>query len=142
MVIKLNHALFAATILLLCSCKTYYIPVDSFRQQFKGLERSKYVTTQTPLGSKQSYDTYPIAFIKCIDKNGSETALKNGPSIEIRFTTNDNKKTVFYFDLMSIYQDTVLGVKSRFVPNIKEKISLTNVKSIEVQDGKKKFKYL
>ena len=47
------------------SCKTYYIPVDSFKKQFAGMNASnmREVTTQGQVGDRVKYKTYPIDFI-------------------------------------------------------------------------------
>ena len=126
------------------SCKTYYIPVDSFKQQFAGMDTSKLkeVTTRGPMGDKVKYKTFPIDFIKCVDKNGNPVELKNSPSLEIRFTDTNNKKTIFYFDLISVDETYVRGVQSRFITSIKKTIPLNTIKTIEIQDGKKKFSYV
>jgi hypothetical protein len=129
--------------LLLSSCKTYFIPVDSFRRQFAGLDSSgsRLVVTKDPFGGKTVYKTYPIDSILCVDKNGVNMVLKVSPSIEVRFTDKQDKKTVFYFDLMVVRNDTVTGGRSRFIPSLKRSIPLSNVKTIEVQDGGKKYSY-
>jgi hypothetical protein len=131
-------------IFFLSSCKTYYIPVDSFKQQFADMDSSnlKEVTTRGPMGDKVKYKTFPIDFIKCVDKSGNPVELKNSPSLEIRFTDTNNKKTIFYFDLISVDETYVSGVQSRFITSIKKKIPLNTIKTIEIQDGKKKFSYV
>ena len=131
-------------IFFMSSCKTYYIPVDSFKQQFAGMDTSKLkeVTTRGPMGDKVKYKTFPIDFIKCVDKNGNPVELKNSPSLEIRFTDTNNKKTIFYFDLISVDETYVRGVQSRFITSIKKTIPLNTIKTIEIQDGKKKFSYV
>ncbi len=128
----------------LSSCKTYYIPIASFKQQFAGMDSSKLreVTTRGPMGDKVKYKTFPIDFIKCIDKKGNPVELKNSPSLEIRFTDNNDKKTIFYFDLITVDETYVSGVQSRFITSIKKTIPLTTIKTIEIQDGKKKFSYV
>ena len=130
-------------IFFLSSCKTYYIPLDSFKQQFAGIDTSKLkeVTTRGPMGDKVKYKTFPIDFIKCVDKNGNPIELQNSPSLEIRFTDTNNKKTIFYFDLISVDETYVRGVQSRFITSIKKTIPLNTIKTIEIQDGKKKFSY-
>ena len=100
------------------------------------------VTTRGPMGDKVKYKTYPIDFIKCIDKKGNPIELKNSPSLEIRFTDNNDKRTTFYFDLISVDQTDVSGVQSRFITSIKKTIPLNTIKTIEIQDGKKKFSYV
>lgn len=41
----------------LLSCKTYYIPVDSFKEQFKGIDSTKLriVNTRGPVGDIVEY---------------------------------------------------------------------------------------
>jgi hypothetical protein len=131
-------------IIFLSSCKTYYIPVDSFKQQFVGMNTSKYreVTTRGPMGYKVTYKTFPIDIIKCVDKKGNPVELRNSPSLEIRFTDTNNKKTIFYFDLISVDETHVRGVQSRFITSIKKTIPLNAIKKIEIQDGKKNFVYV
>ena len=126
------------------SCKTYYIPLDSFKKQFANIDTSKYkeVTIRGPIGDKVKYKTAPIDFIKCVDKKGNDVELKNSPSLEIRFTDNNNKKTIFYFDLISVEETFVSGVQSRFITSIRKTIPLNTIKTIEIQDGKKKFSYV
>jgi len=124
-----------------CSCKTYYIPVDSFKQQFAGLVPSKEVTTRGPGGNKVTYMTYPIDTIKCVDNNGKPYGLTNSPSLEIRFTYANGKRTISYFDLLRINDTLLTGGQSRFIPTIRKTISINSISKIEIQDGKKKFKY-
>jgi len=130
--------------LFITSCTTYYIPVDSFKQQLPSLEKSKplrQVTTIDPWGYKTTYSTYPIDSVKCVDKNGNPFLLKNGPSLEIRFTDNTNNKTTFYFDRVYVVRDSIIGVRSRIL-SLKKAIPLNTVKTIEIQDGQKKYRYV
>ena len=131
-------------IFFLISCKTYYISIDSFKEQFAGMDSSKWkeVTTRGPMGDKIKYKTPPIDIIKCVDKTGNAVELKNSPSLEIRFTDNNNKKTIFYFDLISVDKTFVNGVQSRFITSIRKTIPISTIKTIEIQDGKKKFSYV
>jgi hypothetical protein len=124
------------------ACNTYRIPLDSFRQQFANKEKSREVTTQGPIGGTVKYNTYPIDIIKCVDKKGRAVELKNSPSLEIRFTDINNKKTIFYFDLLSVDENTVSGSRSRIAPGIQKSIPISNIKKIEVQDGKKNYMYV
>lgn len=138
--------LFAVTIFLvlgLSSCKTYYIPVDSFREQFAGIDSTKFkeVKVRGPMGESYEYYANPIQTIRCIDKNNIQAELRNSPSIEIRFTYDNNKRTVFYFDRIFVSNDHVVGVQSRFISSIRKTIPLKTITKIEVQDGKKNFHY-
>ena len=138
------YTLFFGLILGISSCKTYYIPVDSFKQQFAALDTSKLkeVTTLGPVGDKVKYMTYPIDYIKCVGKDGKPFDLKNGPSIEIRFTDNRNKRTIFYFDRIRVSDSTVTGGLSRFIGSLAKTIPLNTIKKIEVQDGHKNYRYV
>jgi len=144
---KTKHYLYIIALGLLfsiSSCKTYYIPVDSFKQQFSGWKtaRLREVTTQGPVGDIAKYDTYPIDFVQCIDKNGNPVVLTNSPALEIRFTDINNKKTIFYFDRISVNDTTVSGVRSRIISSITKTIPLNTIKLIEIQDGGKRYKYV
>ena len=125
------------------SCKTYYIPIESFKTQFEGIDSNslKLVKTQGPAGDIAQYYANSIDYIKCVDKDNNPHELKNSPSIEIRFTEHNNKRTVFYFDKLYIQDSLIVGERSRFII-LKKTIPINNVKLIEVQDGKKNFKYV
>ncbi|MFD2147780.1 hypothetical protein [Mucilaginibacter antarcticus] len=132
------------SVLLITSCKTYYIPVESFKQQLESPAAvlTKQVTTRLPYGFRETYRAMSIDFIKCFDKDGNEVSLKNSPSVEIRFTDNDNRKTVFYFDRLSLKGDTITGGQSRFISSMTKSIPLSKVKLIEIQNAKRGLKYV
>jgi hypothetical protein len=143
---KIKHWLPIITvglIFLISSCKTYYIPVDSFKQQFAVWDTSKFkqVKTQGPMGDVIKYKIYPIDVIKCVDKDGNQVGLTNSPALEIRFTDINNKRTTFYFDRIFVKGDSIQGSQSRFIFLIKT-IPLNTVKLIEIQDSGKKLKYV
>lgn len=127
--------------LIFSSCKTYYIPVDSFKEQFAGTGMRE-VTTQGPVGDRAKYITYSIDSIQAVDKTGNPVTIINSPSVEIRFTDTSNKKTVFYFDMIRFDGEHITGRQSRFVSAFKKTISIGAVKKIEVQDGKKNYRYV
>ncbi len=135
--------LFLLFALIFTGCKTYYIPVESFTHQMKDIDsvELRTVYTKGPAGDVVSYKTYPIDYIKCVDKKNNPVELKNSPSIEIRFTDENNKRTIFYFDQIYIQDSTVIGDGSRFI-NYQKTIPLKEIKQIEVQDGRKNFKYV
>ena len=127
----------------LYSCQTYNIPVESFKEQFSGLEPTKEVITCGPGGDKVTYMTYPIDSINCVHKNGIKIILIASPSLEMRFTYGDkNKRTIFYFDLIRLNDTLLTGGQSRFIPSIKKNILLNSITKIEIQDGHKKFTYV
>jgi len=124
-------------------CKNYYIPIDSFTSQFSGIDSLKLsiVNTRYPTGNIVQYYANQVDYIKCFDKNNNAYELKNSPSIEIRITEKNNKRTIFYFDSIYLQDSLIIGDKSRFL-GLKKEISINNIKLIEVQDGKKNFKYI
>lgn len=137
------RALVAVCTLLITGCVTYYIPVQSFQEQFQGINESnlRTVKVQGPGGYMTEYSANPIEKINCIDKNGNPITIQNSPSIEVRFTDKNNKKTIFYFDRIFLKDTLIVGDISRFLPGLKT-LSINDIKLIEVQDGHKKFKYI
>jgi hypothetical protein len=133
----------AALTILISSCKTYFMPVGSFLEQVPSLEtvNLRQVTTKDPGGFKSTYSVYPIDSIKCFDKDGTSYMLKNGPSIEIRFTDVNGKRSTFYFDRTWVVRDSVIGVGSRIFSQ-KKTIPVSTIKTIEIQDGHKKYLYI
>ncbi len=134
-------------IIVLCflsSCKTYLIPIESFKLQFANLDSSKFkeVETRGPIGDKVRYKTYSIDYVNCVDNKGQNFQLQISPSLEIRFTDSNNKKTMMYLDLMQVKDEYVSGSDSRIISSIRKTIPLKTIKKIEIQDGKKNYHYV
>lgn len=130
------------TVTLLSSCKTYLIPKESFVKQMASSNHTE-VATRGPYGGIYIYESNGIKEINCIDKEGKEKSLINSPSIEMRITHGaKNKRTVFYFDTVVLQDSVITGNISRFIPNLTRTISLRSISKIEIQDGKKNFKYI
>jgi hypothetical protein len=127
----------------LSGCKTYFIPVDSFKKQFEGIDSTnlRLVNTRGPVGDVVQYLANPIDYIQCEDKAGIPYSLKNGPSIEVRFTQLNGKRTIFYFDRIFLQDTLVIGERSRFL-GLQKGIPINTVKLIEVQDGQKNYHYV
>ncbi len=127
----------------LSSCKTYNIPVESFKSQISDIDSNqlKMVRTRGPAGDIAEYPANPIDQIKCVDKDGNEIELQNSPAIEARITTADGKKTILYFDRIYVENDTLIGYRSRFI-GLPKKIALAQIIKIEIQDGQKNFNYV
>lgn len=139
----LKIKLLAVITLGLTSCKTYYIPKESFIDQFSSIDSTtlQIVTVQGPMGILSKYEANPINKIKCVDKKGIPNELNNGPSIETRITSNNKQSIVFYFDRVIIQDSIVYGIQSRFM-GLKTSIPLKDITKIEVQDGHKNFHYI
>jgi hypothetical protein len=135
----------AASTFVVASCANYFIPLQSFKQQFKGIDSTSYkeVLVGGPIGERYRYYANPIKKIKCEDTAGNSYELQNSPSIEIRFTHGaDNQRTIFYFDRVYVSDCCVTGVESRFIESIRTSIHLKDITKIEIQDGGKNFNYL
>ena len=128
----------------LFACTTYLIPVDSLRAQFSGIDSTKLVNVvvRGPVGERYNYLANPIRTINCVDKQNNPAGLNNSPLIEMRVTNTNNKKTIFYFDRIFVNKTYLYGVQSRFISSITKTIPLKDITKIEVQDGKKNFKYI
>lgn len=127
------------------SCATYTIPVESFKEQFEKFDNAslREVIVEDMLGKRVQYKTYPMDFVEVVNKNGNKTLLEVKPSLEMRITDSNNRKTVFYFDLIRYEGESISGTESRIRPSSFEKrIPIRAVKKIEIQNGRKKFKYV
>lgn len=128
--------------IILSSCSTYQIPLDSFEEQFRDNDPAQLnrVTTKTPAWGTIEYQTNKADVIFCVDKNNKSKILKKSPSLEIRITEKSKKKTVFYADQVFVRDSLICGERSRII-NSNKCIPLKNVKLIEIQDGHKNYKY-
>ncbi|MFV0419123.1 MAG: hypothetical protein ACK5KT_10385 [Dysgonomonas sp.] len=137
----LKFALLTLTILL-CSCSTYYIPVENFEYQLRNVNYAsmKTVDIKGPYGDTYKDLANQLDSIICVDKNNNIKKIKNKPSIEIRITDKNNKKTIFYFDTIYLSDSLVIGQQSRFI-SAQKSIPLKDIVKIEIQDGHKKFGY-
>jgi hypothetical protein len=129
---------------LLSSCANYIIPLDSFQKQMsdKTIETRKEVKINNPLFFNDiTYKANNIEYIKVLDKNGNDYSLRNSPSIEMRVTHKNGKKTIFYFDTVTLQNGIISGSRSRLVTGLVQDIPVDSITKIEVQDGRKDFKY-
>ena len=130
---------------LLFSCKTYTIPVDSFRQQMteSGSEKLQEVEINNPINTIRNikYEANSIKFITVIDKNGNKVKLENSPKLEMRITKKNGKKNILLFDTVIVENDTLKGARSRLMQKLRREIPLTDIKKIEIQDSGKVYKY-
>lgn len=129
---------------LVLSCKTYTIPIDSFKEQMKNTTSSsmKSVSVNNPLtGGEITYSANNISRIIVQDKNGSPTYLNNSGSIEMRVTHRNGKRYYMYFDTVILENGILKGGRSRFVQSLDRQIPMDSIIKIEVQDGGKNFNY-
>ena len=139
------HSFGFALLLLMISCKTYTISPESFKEQFvkSGQNKSKEVRTNNPLSSvfDFKYLANDIKYLNVYDKNGTIFFMQNSPSVEMRVTLKNGKRKYFYFDTVTLENDTLKGGKSRILSGLENKIPFNDIVKIEIQDGGKNYYY-
>ena len=122
----------------------YTIPLESFKQQFGNMMQLKWKTVKVknPQGFISTYETFPIEKIKVLNDQGQTVMLQVKPTLEMRVTDTFGKKTTFYFDKIKVENDILIGGQSRYLTTLKKEIPLSNIAKIQIQDGKKKYKYV
>mgnify|MGYP000114134109 CR=1 FL=1 len=131
-------------IFLLISCKTYTITPQSFKSQFTKTDNNKMkeVETNNPLFYKNfKYLSNDIKYLNATDKKGNLVFVQNSPSLEMRVTLINGKKKYFYFDTVTLENDTLKGGKSRFMSGLKNIIPFDQIVKIELQEGGKNYYY-
>lgn len=143
---KSNSILILIVSFTMFSCKTYTISTESFKEQFKDVNSKTLVEKKVSIISSNFIENFYCNDLKTIiveDKNGKKAELVNRPSIEMRVTTDDNKRRIMYFDTSYIENDTLYGSRSRLLSLVNYvKIPLKRIIKIEVQDGGKRYKYV
>ncbi len=129
---------------LLFACKTYTIPVESFREQMtkSGNEELRDVEINNPTSySNLKYQANSVKSIVVVDKNGNKVGIENSPKLEMRITRKNGKKYILLFDTVIVENDTLKGARSRIIHNMRREIPLTDIEKIEIQDSGKVYKY-
>lgn len=109
--------------------------------QFREVKR-KEVEINHPFDNLNSikYVANTIRKIEVVDKDGKKLNIENSPSLEIRFTLENNKKITFYFDTIFLDHSILSGERSRFL-GLRKEIQFDKIMKIEIQNGRKKFHY-
>ena len=129
---------------LLFSCKTYTIPVESFREQMteSGNEKMRDVEINNPTSySNLKYQANSVKSIVVVDKNGNNVEIENSPKLEMRITRKNGKRYILLFDTVIVKNDTLRGARSRILQNLRREIPLDDIEKIEIQDSGKVYKY-
>lgn len=122
------------------SCKSYTISTENFKEQFENVDYD--LSTSISISGSIYYNGFQIKKINVIDKNGKAQILDNVPSLEMRITLNNGKRSHFYFDSMKLKSDTLTGHKARFFPWMIVKVPFSDVVKIEIQESGKKIEYM
>lgn len=129
---------------LLFSCKTYTIPIESFREQMteSGNEKMRDVEINNPTSySNLKYQANSVKSIVVVDKNGNNVEIENSPKLEMRITRKNGKRYILLFDTVIVENDTLRGARSRILQNLRREIPLDDIEKIEIQDSGKVYKY-
>ena len=130
--------------LILNSCKTYTVTPESLKSQFTSeSNKLEQVKINNPLSTYQYEEVLAnkIQDIAVIDKYGNAFNLTNSPAIEMRVTLKSGKRKNFYFDTVTIEDDTLKGLKSRIL-GLKSQVPYNQIVKIELQDGGKNYHYV
>jgi len=129
--------------MLAASCSTYELSINTFKERFSDVEYSdfKEVEVRGPFGEIYNYKTHPSETIELIAKSGEIKNMTVKPSLEMRVTHSGGKKNYFYFDKVYLTENFLYGDRTRFSDSFQKKIQLDSIEKLEVQDGKKNFKY-
>ncbi|PHQ28860.1 hypothetical protein [Leeuwenhoekiella nanhaiensis] len=140
---KIKSILLSSILAILSSCKTYTIPVESFRKQMtkSGTEMRK-VEINNPISySNIKYEANRIESLIVMDKDGNNVEIENLPKLEMRVTRKDGSKYILLFDTVVVENDTLKGARSRIIQNLRREIPLNDIEKIEIQDNGKVYKY-
>ena len=141
---KIKTVLIMGIVALLFSCKTYTIPVESFREQMTkpGNEKMRDVEINNPTRySNLEYQANSVKSIVVVDKKGNNVEIENSPKLEMRITRKNGKKYILLFDTVIVENDTLKGARSRILQNLRREIPLNDIEKIEIQDSGKVYKY-
>jgi len=124
-------------LLLIVSCHTYSIPIDSFRSQMakENTEIMNNGIISNPLTNGNTiYSSDHIVTLKVIDKNGNELTFGRMSMLELKITHRNGKKYRFYSETMFLQNDTLKGGRYRFMGGRIKQIPLDSIAKIIVKD--------
>jgi len=131
-------------VVVLCAgCTTYELSLNTLEKRFAEIDSSDLVLTRVkgPFGETYSYLRHPGKFIPLENKEGEVVEVKISPSLEMKVTHDGGQKSYFYFDKVYVTDKYLIGDRSRFMDGFHKEIRIESIEKIEVQDGKKNFKY-
>jgi hypothetical protein len=139
-----NTILFIGLTLTMGACATYTLPVNSLTEQLQEAKsNTKQINTKlngpTVMGNF-SYQMNGVDTLKVYNSKGQIVKIKNAPSIEMQLTLKNGKIRTYYFDSVTLTNDSIKGCYSRFL-NRYSTIAIKDIKSIGVQNAKKGFNY-
>ena len=142
---KTKRNFLALLMLPLVSCTVYNIPVNEFAQQ---IENSHIEKRNVEVGSggittwwaADSLYTNGIHTLKCYDKKNNPKEIEVTPGTVVRFTTNEGKHAIYFFDSV-IWGDTAITGTSSRILNMQKIISKKDIAKIEIDNNRKSGRY-
>ena len=138
----MKRLLFASLsfLLLMTSCKTYYMTSSSLKGQLQNIDPNKIqdaydfrlgLAGVALKGGKNFYNG--IEKIKVTDKNGNYSEIIVTNRTAIRLTNSNGKRVQLYFDSMFIRDSLVYGSKSHFITLPINPLNIDSLVKIEIQ---------
>jgi hypothetical protein len=126
--------LYLSAPLLLTGCATYHLSTESLVQQMADTKpEKKYTYLPSFPFVPFSVEGNSLHQLKCLDKNGKETAIDVTNRTSVRMTLADSSRRTFYFNTLLLKDSTVSGSKTHFFEMHIKPIKLKDVVKIEVQ---------
>ena len=130
-ILKKRVLLIFISLILLSGCSNFPIPTNSLVEQLKESQRTSKNTNFQEI-SISAYPSNNLRQIKCKDKDGNNILLVPDKNTEFVITKkSDGDKITVYFDTMILQNDTLFGLRSRFLGGLRA-IPLADVSYIEV----------
>ncbi len=126
---------------LLCSCATYHLAPGDLVNQIRAAHQNELnVTHSSPMIPSQRYNGNGVKELICYDKHEKKTSLRITPAIEMRITDTNGHRHIFYFDTVNLEDSVLVGMNSRIL-STKRRLSIANMRKVEVQNGGKAYQY-
>lgn len=129
-----------STLLILTSCKTYYMTTSSLKGQLQNIDPNKIkdaydfrlgLAGVALKGGKNFYNG--IEKIKVTDKNGNFSEILVTNKTAIRLTNSNGKRVQLYFDSVFLRDSLIYGSKSHFITLPITPLNIDSLVKIEIQ---------
>ena len=129
-----------STLLILTSCKTYYMTTSSLKGQLQNIDPNKIKDAYdfrlglAGVALKGGINFYNgIEKIKVTDKNGNFSEILVTNKTAIRLTNSNGKRVQLYFDSVFLRDSLIYGSKSHFITLPITPLNIDSLVKIEIQ---------
>ena len=126
---KTKFLLAIATVLLFSSCASYTITKESLIQQLGGFDNVSKISSVASAGVK--YNSNKLTKVNCKNKKGEDVTVFIDKNVMLKTTNNIGISSSLLFDTIFIKNDTLFGLKSRFL-GVEKQISMKEVVKFEI----------